>query len=73
MPAQKLGAEQKHNWVCKMCGFIEHNVVLYAKHLQEHYIKILNNSFICDICNDGFASEKVSLIFNYTRAVYIFD
>lgn len=45
-----------------MCNAIESNVVTFAKHLQRHYIKMLNNSFICDICNEGFATEKVILI-----------
>lgn len=60
LPACQLGAKEKQSWYCRFCDQIETNVVKYAKHLQKHYQKMIENLYTCYICNEGFSTQNVS-------------
>ncbi|XP_066601141.1 PR domain zinc finger protein 5-like isoform X2 [Prorops nasuta] len=58
LSAQHLGAaNEKEVWNCKMCSEKLASVVIYAKHLMDHYKPLLGA--ICNICNKRFNSSSV--------------
>ncbi|XP_015600835.1 zinc finger protein 33A isoform X2 [Cephus cinctus] len=53
LPAQHLGArDDKARWNCRICSTVICSVVLYAKHLMEHYKPLLG--VYCNMCNKKF-------------------
>lgn len=44
-------------WSCKFCDKTELNIVVFAKHLLEHYE--MKTKKICEICKESFSNRMV--------------
>nr|CAD7447009.1 unnamed protein product [Timema bartmani] len=64
LPAEKLGARKVlDQWCCKLCGYQEASVAVYAKHMRSHFKPLLKSTdkLYCHACRLHFSNEKVML------------
>nr|CAD7587388.1 unnamed protein product [Timema genevievae] len=64
LPAEKLGARKVlDQWCCKLCGYQEASVAVYAKHMRSHFKPLLKSTdkLYCHACRLQFSNEKVML------------
>nr|CAD7258709.1 unnamed protein product [Timema shepardi] len=64
LPAEKLGARKvQDQWCCKLCGYQEASVAVYAKHMRSHFKPLLRSTdkLYCHACRLQFNNEKAML------------